>query len=291
MQKLLLILLVAITIQTGFSQLTTSLDSLKFYGDAMFSLRSAEHRKFANEQFINLSKKLIITTKDTSLLAFHPSFLAVQTKDHLLKMITWQVELDHQQYIYYAFVFIGNNTPFLLQSKERNLDRINYELFTANNWYGALYYEFLPNKLDGYYTVLGYRLSKNGLKYRIIDLIKIESNTLTFGAPLFKTTDKQGEEDLLFRKVIAYSPSANMLIKFDDISRIIYFDHIEKYTDPKSGEILLVPDGTFESFELTEQFWIHNSYHQLEKLKTAPIEKPAIDSNNTDLFGRKKKSK
>jgi hypothetical protein len=51
-----MVLCVIITNGYTYSQINKSTDSLKFYGDAMFSLKFTEHRKFACEQFIYLSK-------------------------------------------------------------------------------------------------------------------------------------------------------------------------------------------------------------------------------------------
>jgi hypothetical protein len=207
----------------------------------------------------------------------------------LFIIISWQIEYDSKDYRYYAYIFQPGAKPLLLESTERNLDRINYESFNNDNWYGILYYQFLPVVVDGYYTLFGYRFAKNGLKYRIIELLKNDNGKLIFGAPLFKIIDKEGEEDYLYRKVIPYSLSANMQISYDNSLNLIYYDHIDNYTDPKSGEILLVPDGTFEAFELKDNTWVYIPYHQLQKLKQAPREKPILDSKNKDLFGRKKK--
>jgi hypothetical protein len=261
---------------------------MKFYGDAMFSLKLPENKAFAEAHFQELASRLIQNNNDSNLLTFHPSFIITESDDHSIKIISWQIEIQNKDYHYCAYIFSKNNKPVFLKSINRNLDRINYESMDRDNWYGAMYYHFLPITLDGFYTVFGYRFSNTGFKYRIIELIKIEDGKVIFGAPRFKYKDAKGEEDFGYRKLIAYSPSANVALKYDEESKMIYYDHVEQFTDPKSAEIILAPDGTFESYELNDQYWNYNPYLKLKTLDTPPREKPVLDGNKKDLFGKEK---
>ena len=279
-----------ISLKSNTQSISSSEDSLKFYGDAMFSLTLAKHKSLAEERFLDLAKRLIKSNEDSSLLNFHPSFVITESKDQLIKIISWQIENEYNDYHYCAYLFSKNSKPIFIKSTNRNLEKINYETFNQDNWYGAMYYHFLPELIHGYYTVFGYRFSNEGFKYRIIELLKIENGNVEFGSPLFKIPDSKGDEDFLYRKVIAYSPSANMAMKYDEESKMIYYDHIEQLTDPKSGEILRVPDGTFESFELKNNFWNYDSYHKLKQVDTPPMEKPILDKREKDLFGKRKKN-
>lgn len=267
-------------------QLHNAVDSLQFFGDAMFSLKVHSNRAFAESQFLELAKRLIVDVKDSSLLNFHPSFISTQSFDKNIKIVSWQVESDDYQYHYYAYFFTPASKPVLIKSVSRNLERMNYETLNSENWYGALYYRFIPGNIEGYYTILGYRFSTQGFKYRIIDFIRMKDKKPEFGAPLIRLDSTQNNEDRLYRKVIAYSPSANASINYDETDKIIYFDHIVLMTDPRTGEIMKVPDGTFESMEWKNDFWQYNSYHKLQQVDSPPREKPVLDKRKKDLFGR-----
>jgi hypothetical protein len=290
MKNYLLVFFICLGFLGAHSQsISTSVDSLRFYGDAMFSLRLKENKSFAENQFLNLADRLVQDNKDSSLLTFHPSFIITESKDKFLKIVSWQIENESKEYRYYAFIFSKDAKPILIRSQERNLDRINYETFNKENWYGAMYYHFLPEIIGGFYTVFGYRFSKEGYKYRIIEMIRVNEDTVEFGSPIFKVTDEKGGEDFLYRKLISYSASANVALRYDEEVKMIYFDHIDRFTDPKSGELLRAPDGTFEAFELKNNYWNYIPYHKLQILETAPREKPVLDNKSKDLFGRDKK--
>jgi hypothetical protein len=284
-----LILIFGLSYCTAKTQaINTPEDSLRFYGDAMFTLKISKHKAFAETKFTNLVQRLVHSNKDSIYFKFHPAFVVTESPDQEIKIISWQIELD-SSYHYYAYFFTKNSNPIFINSKPRNIDRINYETFDKDNWYGAMYYHFLPVKINGFYTVLGYRFSNEGNKYRIIEPIKLAQDNLEFGSPIFRIVNSKNEEDLLYRKIISYSPSANIIVKYDEESKLILFDHVEQFTDPKTGQIIRAADGTFESFEYKDQYWEYNSYHQLEKLKAAPREKPVLGGSKKDIFGKEKR--
>jgi hypothetical protein len=269
--------------------IVSPLDSLQFYGDAMFSLKLPSNKIFAESRFLELAERLIITDEDSTLLKFHPSFVMTESNDQAIKIVSWQIQIDTNDYHYCAYLFTKGQKPVFLKSIHRNLDKINYESFNQENWYGAMYYHFLPVLINGYYTVLGYRFSNEGYKYRVIELLKCEDGKIEFGSPLFRVAGTDGTEDFLYRKMISYSPSANIVVKYDEESKLILFDHVERFIDPKSGEVLRVPDGTFEAFELKDQYWDYIPYHKLQIIDTPPREKPVLGTGKKDLFGKDKK--
>ncbi|MBK8484172.1 MAG: hypothetical protein IPL31_07510 [Saprospiraceae bacterium] len=266
----------------------TPIDSMRFYADAMFSMRLIEHKLFAEHQFLRLATTLIKSNEDSSKLSFHPSFVIAESADKKLKIVSWQIDENFQNYRYAAFVFADSCKPIFLKSEERNLNRINFESFTEHNWYGALYYHFVPEKINGYYTLFGYRFSKDGNKHRFIDVIKIDHGNIQIGSPIFKHYDTKEQEELYFRHVIHYSPSANVILRYEEDSKMIFFDHIDQITDSKSGEVLMVPDGTFEAFELKDGYWNYIPYQRGEILENAPRERPVLGKDSKDLFGKSK---
>lgn len=280
-----------IVTKSSTQEISSPSDSLRFYGDAMFSLKLSRHKDFAEKHFLDLAKRLIQKNEDSILLTFHPAFVTTESKDQMIKIVSWQIEIESNVYHYCSYIFVKNEKPVFLKSVTRNMEKINYESFNSENWYGALYYHFLPETINGYYTVFGYRFSNEGYKYRIIELVKIEKGSVQFGSPLFKATTGKDDEDLMYRKVIGYSASANLGLTYDEEVKMIYFDHIDIITDPKSGEILRVPDGTFEAFELKNNYWNYIPYHKLKLLDTPPMEKPILDKRKKDLFGKDKQKK
>lgn len=271
--------------------LRTKQDSFRFYADAMFFLNQAEFRIEAEHGFNRLLKELVVNNEDSAKLSFLPNFVKCESADKSLCIISWQVERKPKDFHYAAVLFRPESKPIFLKDVDRNISRINYEAFNSTNWYGALYYHVIPLKINNAYTILGYRFGKDGSKYRIIDMLEIKNDEVIIGAPKFKHLNEKGDEDWYYRHVINYSPSANVVVKYDEASQIIYFDHVETFTDVKSGDVVRAPDGTFEALEFKNDYWNYIPYQKGEILQTPPREKPVLNSDGKDIFGKKKEAK
>lgn len=283
------VLIIVIQLQC-FAQTFSASDSLRFWGDAMISLKTSNFRQKASTEFQRLAETLIRETSDSVLLDFHPSIVKTSTPDGRLKFFSWTSELSDNRVQYFSYLFYDNQKPVFLRSQARNLRRINYEEFNAQNWYGALYYHILKDSFAGHYFLLGFATSPDGTKHRIIEPLFLAKDKLLFGAPLFIKKDETQKDELYHRIVIHYSPSAQAVVNYDPEQKQIMYDHISSYTDSKSGETLYVPDGTFEAFDWNGKHWVHIPYLKNEVLETAPIDKPLFnsDSKSRDILGRKK---
>ncbi|MBK9108016.1 MAG: hypothetical protein IPM92_06430 [Saprospiraceae bacterium] len=272
------------------SQILSSTDSLRFWGDAMISLKTPDFRQAASSEFQKIAEKLIRENSDSILLDFHPSIVKTSTHDGKLKFYSWASELSENRIQYFSYLFFDHQKPVFLKSQERNLRRINYEELNAKNWYGALYYHILKDSFSARYFLLGFATSPDGTKHRIIEPLYIDKDQILFGAPLFVKKDENQKDEVYHRILIHYSPSAQAVVNYNPELKQIMYDHISSYTDAKSGETLLVPDGTFEAFDWNGSHWIHNPYLKNEILESAPIDKPLFnaDTKSRDILGRKK---
>lgn len=268
----------------------SSKDSLFFWGDAMISMRDQQFRNISAERFNDLWYRQVNSLSDTNLLNFHPSIIKVNSADGQLRIYTWARETHQGTNQYYACIFYKEEKPLCLVSKPRNYQRINYDDFTHRDWYGALYYHIVPDTFDGRYLLLGFCQSPDGTKHRIIEPLQVDQGTCHFGRDLFIKENEKREKESFHRIVLHYSPSAQVAIRYEQEPKQFMFDHIEHVIDPKSGETLKIPDGTFEAY-----IWMENKFEHIDYLKntpmdTAPVEKPVFgpDSKQRDIFGRKK---
>ncbi|MBK8955635.1 MAG: hypothetical protein IPM34_08770 [Saprospiraceae bacterium] len=290
MKYAILLLLTLFQLAQVKAQLSAASDSLKFWGDAMISMRTAEFRESARNKFQELAPALIGHASDSNLLDFHPSIVKSSSGDGKLRIYSWASEVDQKQMKYFMFIFFDKQKPVLLTSHERNYKRINFESFDQQNWYGALYYHILEDTFANNYILLGFASSPDGTKHRIIEAFSIQGTSLKFGERFFVRKDEKEQDEFFHRIVLHYSPSAQIFIKYERDLKQLTFDHIASYTDPKSGETLLVPDGSFEAFHWQGNLWIHKPYLKTETMDSAPIEKPVFDkeSKSRDILGRKK---
>lgn len=272
-------------------QLTSATDSLSFWGDAMISFHSDDHKEMALVHFNDCFKREVIAPTDSSKLNFHPAIVKIQSSDKSLRIYSWRIEFRDKAPQYAMCIFYQNNPPKIIYSRERNLNRINYEEMGIEGWYGALYYHILPQKFDDYYLLFGFAFDKNGFKHKFIEPFRIQEDRILFGKKTFLKLSAHNAEDWYHRIVLHYSPSANVAINFDSEKKQIIYDHISQFTDPRSGESLNVPDGTLEALYFKNDHWLHEPYLKNEILESAPLEKPILgkDSPGLDLFGKPKK--
>ena len=293
MRTILLLISIGLLAERIPAQMLSSTDSLKFWGDAMISTRQETHRDLAAQQFDALLQQQIKQSSDSVLLNFHPSIVKASSENGLLRIYSWYREKSKGHNQYYACIFHGNRSPILLFSKERNYQRINFEHFNQSNWYGALYYQILPDTFNGHYILFGFAQSPDGTKQRIIETLHMENDLVQFGSPFFMKKDDEGKEETYHRIVLPYSPSAQIALEYDQSLQQIMHDHIAVFTDPKSGEVMKVPDGTFEAYAWKKNQFQHEVNLSNTPLEQAPVEKPLFgpEAKQRDILGRPKKPK
>ena len=125
---------------------------------------------------------------------------------------------------------------------------------SPTKWYGAVYTELIEIEVDNqtYYTLLGYRGNDGLVKTRILEVLAIQGNKVTFGAPLFVH-----EKITYSRRVFRYSADASMMIRFDARRKMIVFDHLAPSSNTFTGEARFYgPDFSYDAYERTKRGWV-----------------------------------
>lgn len=258
----------------------------------MISLSSPELREHSAAEFSQMLRKEIRGIEDSARMRFHPSVQRIHAPDNSFVLYSWQRESQPGNYRYGFCLLREGRPPVIGHSVTRNYRKINYERFSKDNWYGAIYYKLLPDAFNGHYILLGYSQSSDGTRHRVIEVLGFAEGELFFGAPVFAKGVQGGAMEKYFRAVLHYSPGAQPVITYDPSLKQIAFDHISSFSDPRTGEVILAQDGTFEAYDWSGNLWVHNPYLQGQILDQAPIEKPVLDQDRPkrDLFGRPQKN-
>ncbi|HRH99775.1 MAG TPA: hypothetical protein PK006_01880 [Saprospiraceae bacterium] len=271
-------------------------DSLIFWSDVMLCSTEPKFRTYAAEQFEllmdqNLSSKFqLIESID-----FKNRIVKITNPRDGFTIFTWQYETDHGEWNYSGIARLPQGKVIQLSRESRNYAKINYENFDPSVWYGAMYYAAMPSYEISQSTVLpvmGFAQDHQGSKYRIVEHIVYNTESLSFGAKVFKMQSEGQGTELKNRLVIEYSKEANCAMEYDEQTQTITFDHIAAQDGQynTSGNLLRIPDGTYESIQWDGTVWNHTLQLPVQYLKEAPREKPILDSKNKDLFGRPRKS-
>lgn len=158
-------------------------------------------------------------------------------------------------------------------------------------WFGAVYYQlhdFSFSKKLQLYLLFGFSQHKGSEYRKIVEPIYFDGEGIKFGYPVFKMQNQKKE---LNRYIIQYSWDSSPVLRYDKELNLIIFDHLTPAPSMyENGLMTMVPDGTYEGFELKNNIWQHIPKLQIEKL----FHPPNIDrkrDNSRDIFGRGREKK
>jgi hypothetical protein len=177
--------------------------------------------------------------------------------DNKMKIVTWNVEEKTGVHHFYGQVGVKDDNKvkvFRLKDSRGEIDSPEFSSLTVSKWYGAVYYELVPVKYHGdmYYTLLGYNGNDAFSKIRVVDVVSLSKRgTPKFGAAIFDINGRTKR-----RLVYEYSNQANMMLRYDDRSRLIVMDHLAPmepmYQQDRS---YYGPDFSYDALELNKGKW------------------------------------
>jgi hypothetical protein len=234
--------------------------------------------------------KLVSTLKTRN--SFHHPFERLKSvsiqypRDSSFRIFTWQLYVDTDEYRYYGAIQM--NTPDLklipLVDRSLNINRPEREKLDASNWYGSVYYNIKEVKSKGekYYTLFGFDAYSFYRKRKIIDVLKFtEKGEAQFGAPVFV----HGENKTKNRVVREYSAEVSTRCNYDDVLKMIIFDHLIMLNGNYGEGPTNYPDGSYEGYELKKGLWVHKEKVFDQVSDEAPRPTPILDERTKDIFG------
>ncbi len=293
-------------------------DTLAVYAYSIVNAKASNHRFLAVRSFIPTLTKAL---KEKN--SFDYPFERLRTisiqypKDSTFRIFTWQLYVDSSEYRYYGAIQMNSPDLQLIPLIDRSFEvqDIEHELLSNDNWYGSLYYNIKDfNTPEGkQYLLFGYdsfenfeRFEENANKKRelafahsdfqniskrkIIDVLTIKNGKATFGAPVFiHLNQKQQPAFTKNRVLLDYSAEAAVTCNYDEFEEMIIFDHLMPMNAVVPGEKAVnMPDGTYEGYKLQNGKWIHIPKVFNTVLEEAPRETPILDQRSKDLFGKSK---
>jgi len=182
----------------------------------------------------------------------------ILSPDSRLKIITWNLNLTDGTNKYFCYLIRkGNkgksNQVFKLAGV--NLDEppsIN-TTYSANNWYGALYYAVQPfrYKRETYYILLGLDYTNLLVSTKIIDVLTFtEEGGIIFGKECFIKGDEKR-----FRELLSYSSDGVVTLRFNNRKSII-FDHLIPVSQVRQNSPeYYIPEFSFDAYILKKGMW------------------------------------
>jgi hypothetical protein len=169
-----------------------------------------------------------------------------------------------------------------------------YEQLSADNWYGALFYNIrqFDTKEGRKYLLMGFDAFEFFTKRKVVDVLSFDTQGKpVFGAPVFvRENAKPGlkEQRLFFE----YSAEASVKVNWDEQYKMVLFDHLIPFPSPFGRGMTAVPDGSYDALKLEKGHWKYIDKVFNDSQKDVPFPEPILDGRkDKDISGKAKKGK
>ena len=186
----------------------------------------------------------------------------VYSTDDKFRVVSWNIPLSDGTHKFNAIIQLNPEKDsfcklFVLKDSSPNFKgSIANISFTADKWYGALYYEILTSKIDkkNIYILLGMHFNDLFTNRKIIESMYFDENGKpVFGYPVFKNNGK-----LQSRIVFDYSVNAVMNLKYEKRMQMIIFDHLAPPSPLYAGNYKFYgPDFSFDGLKFEKNKWVY----------------------------------
>ena len=263
-------------------------DSLVAVGKRLITSRDLAVRRAAADQILPLLQTQFSGKEGYAYPLDSIDYISVQRPaDDAFRIFTWQLYVDENHYEYFGALQYNNGT-FVPFKESKEIDDPEFEITDETAWMGVVYYKIEQFKTDGLtqYLLFGYNAHSLFEQQKIIEVLVPREDYLQFGSPVFFLPDGKRAEKR--RVVLTYSVTASVTCNYDEELERIMYDHLIVGSGPR-GNPTLVPDGSYEAYQLKKGKWVYEEKVFHEVLEEAPRPKPILDgAQGKDLFGKPK---
>lgn len=177
--------------------------------------------------------------------------------DGAFRIINWNIPVDDGFYKYFAYLQTHNKKKksfeiYRLNDRSDSYDRPEHKSMDADSWFGALYYQIIPYKVDKKqeYALLGWDGANPMLNIKLIEVMYFGRN----GEPRFGATRFKPGKRMQRRVLFKYAEDASMSLRYHPKKDMIIFDHLIPMKQGMEGIYEFYgPDFTYDAFELTRK--------------------------------------
>jgi len=182
----------------------------------------------------------------------------ITSPDSIIKIVTWNLILTDQPGRYYSYIIkrqkqTTHNIVYKLTAPY-NPDPVKTDTtYSADNWYGALYYAIMPEIINGRscWMLLGIDYGNLDITRKIIDILTFDKDDrISFGMNSFMSSDVRS-----YREVFEYSATATMTLRFGGDDSIL-FDHLVPFAPEMINDRRYYgPHYSNDAYVLENGFW------------------------------------
>jgi hypothetical protein len=233
--------------------------------------------------------------------SYHYPFEQIKTisiqypADSTFRIFTWQLYVNKDEYRYYGSIQMNEEDLklFPLIDRSNDMQNIEYQELSHDNWYGALYYNLkeFDTPQGKKYLLLGYDAYSFYERRKLIDVVSFDTGKPVFGAPVIAIPNAQGTMERQSRFTLTYSAEASIGCNYDEAENKIVYNHLTKGSSPYEGKPTMVPSGSYDGFELKDGVWVYEEelFHFITPEGEYPRPEPVLDSKpggkRKNIFG------
>jgi hypothetical protein len=209
--------------------------------------------------------------------------------DSSFRIFTTQVQTGRDRFRHFGALQWKDSNKSLVIFKDQSdqIEETSSIILKPENWYGALYYNMISfgSEDNQKYLLFGYDSYSLFHRRKLIDVINLGKDSISFGAPVL-----QRGNSFQSRFLLQYSADVKVLLNYDPDLGIIMYDNLIPIKGPYPGQgIIMVPDGSYRGFKLENGIWaeVGKIFFQIQDVP--PGDSIPDKGTDRDLFGRERK--
>lgn len=291
--------LICVLIGSGFfvqAQLTQEeFKDLLFYSDVAVNAKHADNRLRANRVFVEQFEKLIERPNSFSYQFEDIPFLTcLMPPDSSFKLLSFSVMDEQDRTTNHCYLIQQSNNRVTSMKPVSFLDDLEYEILDAQSWLPALYYHIIPYQFKGenVFLLFGYTQLDKYEKRKVLDVLSFQDAEPIFGKELFIKKQKDRRDIVKTRLMFQYSADISLMMQHDKNYKSVVIDHLMEVRSkiPGAKRNVLVPDGTYISYAITEEGLIYNNMLFDENISQPADNKTNDTRGKSRLFKQKSKN-
>ncbi len=246
-------------------------DSIKMYFNRIRNTANDSEKDKINKEIIRLFGEILSDTESFDYQFKSLKYVSkLKSSDNKVRIINWNLAYNDISYKYFGYIqYLKNKNSdiklFKLNDNSSKITNPKNASLDNKNWYGALYFKILVNKVKKrtYYTLFGWDGNTKFTTKKIIDAFYIKDNgKLKFNANIFEI-NRMKQKRIIFE----YAKAVKMMIRWDKKIKMIVYDHLVPIQKKFTGQYQYYgPDMSQDGLKFENKLWLY---------------KPNLDMRNT----------
>ena len=179
----------------------------------------------------------------------------LSSADQQLRIYSWNIVLSDGNFQYFSLIQKKEKKKFQIIELKDVLQENPAQKYTASNWWGCLYYQIVPFKINKEvkYILFGWDGNSITTNKKIIEVLSFDATgSPVFGFPVFENRGK-----FTNRLLFEYAKQARMSIRYFEEEQRIIFDHLSPSSPQYRNQFEYYgPDFSYDALVFKKGKWI-----------------------------------